>query len=383
MKKYTLLALLFLSPITFASASGTLSLGVITPSTTVSSDTTISFQINSSGFHNPYYTLSDTFPGSTLANLNIDRNGKFNWTPSLADIGIHNVTINAFDSYGNSDSVSQTFTIEQLSRLSIQSLSPGTSVFPDNVLSFIVAARGFVNPSFYITDSFANSSLSSDNISHSGILTWSPKASDVGVHNLKISATSDNGTLVSIYQTLTVNGINIENISGTNLTIGKPLTFSIVNFGLTNPTYTARDSTTNNVLNDNLDGNQFSWTPQQRDVGEHVISIDAIDKNRNTANIKIKVDVTAAPSVYSNTTTNNPTVTKSTYLFTKPLNVGSSGTGVMELQKRLIAEGLFSGNATGYYGPLTKTAVQAFQRKHKLSPLGNVGPATRAALNAN
>jgi hypothetical protein len=69
------------------------------------------------------------------------------------------------------------------------------------------------------------------------------------------------------------------------------------------------------------------------------------------------------------------------YQFTKALALGASGTEVLELQKRLKAEGYLSATPNGNYGPATKAAVQAFQRANGLSPLGTVGPGTRAALN--
>lgn len=72
----------------------------------------------------------------------------------------------------------------------------------------------------------------------------------------------------------------------------------------------------------------------------------------------------------------------SSYKFLNPLKVGSSGTDVRELQKRLTKEGFFSGSVTGYYGSLTKAAVMKYQTKHGLTPLGNVGPGTRKALNS-
>ncbi len=69
------------------------------------------------------------------------------------------------------------------------------------------------------------------------------------------------------------------------------------------------------------------------------------------------------------------------YKFSSMLKVGSRGKAVLELQKRLKAEGLFSGNMTNYFGQGTKAAVQAYQNKNGLQPLGVVGPATRALLN--
>jgi len=69
------------------------------------------------------------------------------------------------------------------------------------------------------------------------------------------------------------------------------------------------------------------------------------------------------------------------YVFTKPLDYGSSGSEVLELQNRLKSVGYLKATPNGNYGPATLAAVKAFQRANGVSPLGNVGPATRAALN--
>jgi len=68
-------------------------------------------------------------------------------------------------------------------------------------------------------------------------------------------------------------------------------------------------------------------------------------------------------------------------VFARLLSVGSTGDDVRNLQTRLSSEGLFKGEATGYFGPLTKAAVKAYQAKHGIDQLGIVGPATRAQLN--
>ena len=70
------------------------------------------------------------------------------------------------------------------------------------------------------------------------------------------------------------------------------------------------------------------------------------------------------------------------FLFTQSLSVGMSGAQVTALQQRLVADGFYAGPITGYYGTLTGVAVKEFQTAHGLAATGNVGPMTRAALNA-
>ena len=70
--------------------------------------------------------------------------------------------------------------------------------------------------------------------------------------------------------------------------------------------------------------------------------------------------------------------------FTKTLKKGSTGTEVVALQTLLVSKGLLTmpaGVAMGYFGALTVSAVKAYQASKGISTVGQVGPATRAALN--
>lgn len=53
---------------------------------------------------------------------------------------------------------------------------------------------------------------------------------------------------------------------------------------------------------------------------------------------------------------------------------------VSRLQSFLISQGYLYSNVTGYYGSLTASAVAKFQQNNNLSPVGIVGPATRARI---
>ena len=72
-----------------------------------------------------------------------------------------------------------------------------------------------------------------------------------------------------------------------------------------------------------------------------------------------------------------------TFNFTANLQIGAKGDAITELQKRLTAEGVYSGPITGYFGPLTSAGVKAYQNKYGISQTGAVGPLTRGKLNAS
>lgn len=62
------------------------------------------------------------------------------------------------------------------------------------------------------------------------------------------------------------------------------------------------------------------------------------------------------------------------------LEVGSSGSDVTKIQKKLIQYGYMTGSADGRYGEKTRDAVKWFQRKNGLTVDGRVGDKTAAAL---
>ncbi len=70
--------------------------------------------------------------------------------------------------------------------------------------------------------------------------------------------------------------------------------------------------------------------------------------------------------------------TVSGYTFSSDLTVGSTGDAVTALQNALGVS-----PATGYFGAITKAAVQSYQTAHGISSTGYFGPLTRASLNGS
>ena len=72
------------------------------------------------------------------------------------------------------------------------------------------------------------------------------------------------------------------------------------------------------------------------------------------------------------------------YMFNTNLRFGSRGADVTALQTILVAGGYLNVSPTGYFGILTKRAVQDYQRANSILPLsGFVGPLTRGVLNSS
>ncbi len=83
-------------------SSGTASLSLSSPNQTVRAGTQVSFVLTPYGFVSPYYTVRDSFAGSTVTSANLTSYGSFSWVPANADVGSHTITISATDSYGHS-----------------------------------------------------------------------------------------------------------------------------------------------------------------------------------------------------------------------------------------------------------------------------------------
>lgn len=70
------------------------------------------------------------------------------------------------------------------------------------------------------------------------------------------------------------------------------------------------------------------------------------------------------------------------HAFSIDLSQGATNADVTTLQNALKASGHFSGQATGYFGPLTASSLKAYQSANGVPATGMLDAATRAKLNA-
>lgn len=129
---------------------------------------------------------------------------------------------------------------------------------------------------------------------------------------------------------------------------------------------------------------KFAYTVKDADTNLLPVSIKYRDlKTGNTSQLtffigNLPVSINSNPAVQAPTTTTSNT---NNYVFTKFLNIGTTGTEVGELQKRLTNLGYYTGPITGKFGPLTEAGVKKLQKANNITQAGYVGPSTRAILN--
>lgn len=362
------------TPLTFAYASVSLSIQSLSPSTNISVGTTINFSVAASGFTSPTYSVSDSFSGTSISNSNINSSGAFSWTPASGQVGTHTLTITVADASGNSAATQETLVVSAPVSVSIQSLSPSSSVSPGMTVSFTAAASGFSSPSYTVSDSFGGTSVSSSNINSSGYFSWTPASNQTGTHVLTITVTDGSGHVASANETITINTaptLVIQSLSpGSNVSTGQTITFYAVSSGFSGPTYTLTDSfggTTLSSNNINSSG-YFSWTPASQDSGTHNITITAVDSSGHTATASQAITVGGAGATIqglspgSTVIVGNPvTFTVAASGFTNPaFSVSDTFSGTTISNANI--------NSAGYF---SWTPVSAQVGKHNLTLYAN------------
>lgn len=388
-------AALFLAP-SFAFAAATAQIGALNPADgKVGVGGKVTFSMILSGFTNPNYYVTDSFAGGATT-VNMDAQGNFSWTPNNDDKGTHVITVLVSDTLGNTASASHSF--EVIAPTVAPATQPSASVQYGSTISFTLTYSGFTNPTVTVEDDFFNSSVGPGNLVGM-TFSWTPQKKDVGTHNLTIGAKDAQGRTHSMVQKIVVLGIpsvSVLNLMpGTTVGAGEKFSFTPYTTEMENPEVTVKDNFyTVSTTTFSWDGKMLVWYPTYNDVGLHQFVLTAKEPTTGrTAYGELKVMVVpyATQTAFGATTTAASTTKPSTpaatnasasaYVFKTYLAVGSSGSAVTELQKKLVALGYLKVEPTGYFGAMTKKAVQDLQKANSLEQVGFVGPGTRAVLN--
>lgn len=309
-----------------------ISIDALSPGTSVLPGSTLSFTVNTVGFTNPTFTVGGT-GNPTIQPSNIDASGRFSWTPVISDTGEHTISVYVSDATGHSASKSVTVRVGAGPSLSIILLNPGASVKPGQLVTFAAAPNQYQPTGFSVADSFAGSTANSNNMNLSGQFSWTPSASDIGVH------------------TLTILGV-----------VGA---------------YGASASTTQTITVLNADGSAPAGVAPAAPAGTAATTV-AASSAPDTTLAALQAKLAALQGAIASAQSGTGSAAGQ---FTSYLKPGSNGAEVLALQKVLATLGYLTVAPNGNFGPATTAAVKAFQKAHSIEQLGSVGPSTRAALN--
>ncbi len=396
--------LLLVTPLAFVHADISASVQALSPSATVPLGTQVSFIVLSSGFTvRPSYSIIDSFPGGINSNYINQLNGNFFWTPNASDIGTHNLTITLSDSNGSTTQTTQSIMVTSAPTLGVQGTVTSFSVSPGVPVTFTLVPTAFVSTVKYSTkDSASPTSIRGTEVNNQAVFYWTPLYSDIGTHAITVTAADATYTATtSVQVTVLANAsLSIQSVSpGTNVGVGQKVTFAAAAQGLVSPTYTLKDSfsyPSSSTPSIDAATGKGQWTPMFNDIGTHPLTIVATDSTGRAATTTLQLFVsqqyqsyiptpvlstsTAPTSVISSGA--SPAAVSGGHTFSIFLTVGSSNSDVTALQTILTKLGFYNGPVTGYFGLLTKAALQKFQTAHGLEAVGYAGPGTRKTLSA-
>ncbi len=185
-----------------AVAAPTITISDPSPAAAVPIGTMVSVTASTEGLFSPTFSVIDPTPSSTAHGKAL-LGSTFSWTPIHQDVGTHEITIKATDSFGSEASSTFDVTVLGPASVSIETLEPGTSVHAGSLLSIVVAASGFVDPWFAVTDDFAGISTSTFSVDES-MISWTPQINDFGTHLLHVGAHDSAGRAATTTVTIKV-----------------------------------------------------------------------------------------------------------------------------------------------------------------------------------
>lgn len=256
------------------------------------------------------------------------------------------------------------------------------TIYPGQSSTVSVSGTG----GYYISNN-SNSSVATGSISGINIIV---NALTAGSTNINVCQTG--GQCNVLYVTVSASTTTAVattfltfSISNPTVLVGSTTTVSV--YGTSSANYSVLYNSNSNALSPTMSGavlNLYGRSngpavvvvcDQINNCGAVLVAVGNVAKAQlSTASCPVCTTVTCP-------VTTCPTSTTSKYIFSRLLGLGDTGDDVLELQKKLKSEGVYTGSITGTFGNLTFAGVKAYQAKYGIRQTGNVGALTMAQLN--
>lgn len=367
------------------SHSGNLTLYPAGLSLTVGQTTTVSASVSSSLsiISNDNPTVASVSVSGNQITVNANANGAANILVCASTIGCNTlyVSVGAQSSNVSTTQNTSTVTSSNSSTPASVSVSQGSvTLNVGQVQSFSVTGTDSIGISNNSDIRVAIATLTGNTLNINAI---SAGTSDISLCSVDINGNSScSGIDVTVVQptTPTTNSLT-QNVSfpesSINMVVGGSQIIPIYGSG----GFTLSQNSGASAVSASVSGTNLYVNA----LGTGGSNITVCETTTQCANLYVYV--TAAPTNAAVSTSNATTpATSSSYSFVNYLYEDMtpktvSNPDIVALQQRLKTDGLFSGPVTGYFGPITKASVEAFQKEYNLTQIGVVGPATRALLN--
>ena len=303
----------------YVGRGASLGITLLAPGASVQPGQQVTFTASPSEFLPTAFSVRDSFPGSTASNSSINLSGQFAWTPSAADVGVHEITITGIvGAFGTSASTTQRITV----------LGPGGTIpaaatattTSGTTLAALQAKLAALQGSLASAQSIGTSSAAP-----AALFTTYLKPGSSGEEVLRLQK-----VLAQLgYLSATPNG-----------TYGPATTAAVQAF--------------------------------QKAKGLDPLGVVGPGTRAALNALGTPANIPAAST----------SSTGARFVFTHFMGVGDDDAEqVIELQKRLATLGYYAGTLTGYFGSETEVAVKRFQKAKGIPETGYVASITRAALN--
>jgi hypothetical protein len=310
-----------------------------------------------------YYLSSVNATTQSITLGSTDINGSFSGMVSTSGYGINSsqpvyVLLNGYQSA----SMHWPYSVTSSTSLSLSQTNASLTV--GQTVSITAAGTG----SYYVstnTGSAASVSISGPTITLTG----------VSIGSSRITVCQSSAQCADIV--VTVNGTTQNSTSvviSPTISVGQTLSFALSG---SNSTYYA-SSVSNTTFSALVSGSALTVTGLS--IGNGSVNICTSQGGCTLLYITVNPAV-ISPVVTPVVVTPQISATPSKYMFLNPLKFGDTSNEVIELQKRLKEEGYFTGSYSPHFGNSTVASIKRYQKGHGLTALGNLGPATRQALN--
>ena len=309
-------------------AGPTLTAQSISPGTNIVPGQALTLTVSPTNYTPSGFSVTDSFPGSSISNTNINTSGQFSWMPGGDQVGKHVLTFQGIvGAFGQSATTSITVNVFGSGGVPAETTTstPAPSATPsDSALSALQAQLALLNSRIAAQSAVTPSSSTAP-------------ASAFGSFTAYLYQGMDSDEVTHLQTVLKQQELFSGDINGH---FG-PLTVAAV---------------------------------KKFQEAHGLTQLGVVGPSTRAALNALDSGAVAGASTDTSTSSDK-------YVFENFIALGQRGTDVTELQKRLISLGLLMGDATEYFGTMTEAAVKAFQNAHGLDTKGYVGIGTRAALN--
>ncbi|SYZ71886.1 Conserved repeat protein (fragment) [Candidatus Zixiibacteriota bacterium] len=231
----------------------------------------------------PVLTTS-TLPAGAGFTDNLNGTGVFNWTPTLAQSGVYDVTFYATDDSAAVDSEVVQITVGNVNQPPVLApVGPQTVDENVNLLFAVSATDGDGTIPTLTTSALPAGAVFVDSGNGAGSFNWTPTYAQSGTYNITFYA-SDGVDIDSEQVSITVNNVNLPPILAAigaqtvNENSNLNLAISAADPDGTNPALTTSTLPTGATFADNGNGTgTFSWTPSYDQAGAYSVTFYASD----------------------------------------------------------------------------------------------------------